>query len=538
MLVKIPHSQLLSAAKKSFSQRRSPAFIQKLRFSSDENTPKNRIPRDAVVTPFPPLTEPIPNLPKAIYSKAQEEHQTTKVTVLPNGLRVASENRFGQFCTVGVLVDSGPRYEVAYPSGISHFLEKLAFGATKFYESKDAILHMLENHGGICDCQSSKEIAIYAVSAERNGLDNVTKMLSDVVLRPKITEDEVNSARQAISFELETLHTKPEQEPILNDMIHSVAYKENTLGHPKICPKENIDKINRHILLDYLQNHYTPSRMVVAAVGVEHDDLVRSVEKYFIHHQPIWEELGLKSARGVDKSIAQYTGGFLLEECSIPVYAGPSGLPELSHIMIGVESCSYEDEDFVPLCVLNMMMGGGGSFSAGGPGKGMYSRLYTNVLSRYPWLYSATAYNYTYSDSGLFCIHASCLPKNVRDMTEVIVSEMASMTGVIQKEELHRAKKQLQSMLLMNLEQRPVVFEDIGRQVLATGARRQPDYYIKAIDAVTPVDIVNVAQRILRSPVSVVARGEVRNVPAISDIQAGLTKAGIRKSLGKLHLFR
>lgn len=44
-----------------------------------------------------------------------------------------------------------------------------------------------------------------------------------------------------------------------------------------------------------------------------------------------------------------------------------------------------------------------------------------------------------------------------------------------------RAKKQLQSMLLMNLEQRPVVFEDIGRQVLATGSRKRPEYFIQAI---------------------------------------------------------
>ena len=50
--------------------------------------------------------------------------------------------------------------------------------------------------------------------------------------------------------------------------------------------------------------------------------------------------------------------------------------------MIGLEGCSHQDPDFVPMCVLNMMMGGGGSFSAGGPGKGMYTRLYTNVLNR------------------------------------------------------------------------------------------------------------------------------------------------------------
>lgn len=84
----------------------------------------------------------------------------------------------------------------------------------------------------------------------------------------------------------------------------------------------------------------------------------------------------------VDESVAQYTGGLLVEECSVPVYAGPSGLPELSHVVVGLEGCSHQDPDFITMCVLNMMMGGGGSFSAGGPGKGMYTRLYTNVLNR------------------------------------------------------------------------------------------------------------------------------------------------------------
>ena len=58
-------------------------------------------------------------------------------------------------------------------------------------------------------------------------------------------------------------------------------------------------------------------------------------------------------------------------------------MPELAHCVIGLESCSHTDDDFIAFCVLNMMMGGGGSFSAGGPGKGMYTRLYLNVLNRY-----------------------------------------------------------------------------------------------------------------------------------------------------------
>lgn len=40
--------------------------------------------------------------------------------------------------------------------------------------------------------------------------------------------------------------------------------------------------------------------------------------------------------------------------------------------------------------------------------------------------------------------------------------------------ELERAKTQLKSMLMMNLESRPVIFEDVGRQVLATGKRKLP----------------------------------------------------------------
>ncbi|XP_031844183.1 mitochondrial-processing peptidase subunit alpha isoform X3 [Nomia melanderi] len=515
-------------------QRQAFPLFSKCSFSS-QKVYNNKITRESVIIPFPPLTQPIPNLPKAVYATAKEEHQTTKVTVLPNGLRVASENRFGQFCTIGVLLESGPRFEIAYPSGISHFLEKLAFGSTKTYDSKDEIMLALEKYGGICDCQAFRDTFVYAASAERRGIDTVVQILSDIALRPKITEEELVTAKTMIRFELESLLTRPEQESILMDMIHAAAYRSNTLGLPKICPEENIDRVDRKILLEYLKHHYTPKRMVVAGVGVEHEHLVSAVQKHFVENKTIWEEEERekknnlvssekeKLLNAVDTSIAQYTGGYILEECNIPVYAGPSGLPELSHVVIGLEGCSYQDPDFVAMCVLNMMMGGGGSFSAGGPGKGMYTRLYTNVLNRYHWLYSATAYNHAYADTGLFCIHASCTPSHVREMVEVIVHEMVAMTSNITDSELARAKKQLQSMLLMNLEQRPVVFEDIARQVLATGSRKRPEYFIQAIDAVSKDDIHNVARRLLKSPPSVAARGEVRAVPPIGDIQAGLT---------------
>ncbi|KAJ9583881.1 hypothetical protein L9F63_021773, partial [Diploptera punctata] len=137
-------------------------------------------------------------------------------------------------------------------------------------------------------------------------------------------------------------------------------------------------------------------------------------------------------------------------------------------------------------------------------------------------MFSATAYNHAYADSGLFCIHARAPPQNVRDMVEVLVRELVNMAGVLGEPELERAKRQLQSMLLMNLEARPVVFEDIAHQVLATGHRKRPEHFIEAINKVKADDIHRVARKLLKSQPSLTARGKITKLPAMTDIQAGL----------------
>lgn len=51
-------------------------------------------------------------------------------------------------------------------------------------------------------------------------------------------------------------------------------------------------------------------------------------------------------------------------------------------------------------------------------------------------MYSATAINHAYSDTGLFCIHASAPPTHLREMVEVIIREMVSMGGSVSETEL------------------------------------------------------------------------------------------------------
>uniref|UniRef100_A0A672KAC2 Mitochondrial-processing peptidase subunit alpha n=3 Tax=Sinocyclocheilus grahami TaxID=75366 RepID=A0A672KAC2_SINGR len=286
------------------------------------------------------LSTPLPGIPKPVFASVDghEKHET-KITTLENGLKVASQNKFGQFCTVGILVNSGSRHEAKYPSGIAHFLEKLSFSSTAQFGSKDEILLTLEKHGGICDCQTSRDTTMYAVSAEVKGLDTVVNLLSDAVLQPRLLDEEIEMTRMAVRFELEDLKMRPDPEPLLTEMIHAAAYRGNTVGLPRFCPPENVEKIDRKLLHKYLQSYYCPERMVLAGVGIEHEQLVECARKYLLNVKPVW---GASTPANIDQSVAQYTGGIVkMEKDMSDVSLGPTPIPELTHIMIGLESCSF-----------------------------------------------------------------------------------------------------------------------------------------------------------------------------------------------------
>ena len=78
---------------------------------------------------------------------------------------------------------------------------------------------------------------------------------------------------------------------------------------------------------------------------------------------------------------------------------------DFTRIYIGFEALAIDDADLYALATLHTLLGGGGSFSAGGPGKGMYSRLYGAVLNRFHEVDHCAAMHQCYTDSGLFGLH-------------------------------------------------------------------------------------------------------------------------------------
>lgn len=177
----------------------------------------------------------------------------------------------------------------------------------------------------------------------------------------------------------------------------------------------------------------------------------------------------------------------------------------------------------MPVCVLQTLLGGGDSFSAGGPGKGMYSRLYTSVLNRYYWVESATAFTSIHKDTGLLGIYGAAMPQHSSNLIAILCNQFLRLVSEpVAPIELSRAKNQLKSSVLMNLESRMILYEDIGRQILTYGRRESPESICAKIDAVTEQDIMRLARTALTSEPSLVCYGNVALFPTHDQVQAAL----------------
>jgi mitochondrial-processing peptidase subunit alpha len=525
---------------------------------------------------------------------SQEPTELDNITTLPNGLRVASEALPGSFSGVGVYVDAGSRYETESLRGVSHIMDRLAFKSTS-KRSADEMLEQVEALGGNIQCASSRESMMYQAATFNSAVPTTVELLAETIREPKVTDEEVHEQLQTADYEIREIWSKPEL--ILPELMHTAAFKDNTLGNPLLCPAERLPFIDRRTVTEYRDLFYRPERIVVAFAGVEHGEAVRLAERFFgdmkgAEEAPGLSRTGSETSLGSESSFgseasdislsstassastqphlaqqpskllskipffknlstsaptnasvlsgspsfssspseldifrpAHYTGGFLSLP-SQPPSRNPN-LPVFTHIHLAFEGIPISNSDNIyALATLQTLLGGGGSFSAGGPGKGMYSRLYTNVLNQHGWVESCVAFNHSYTDSGLFGIQASCVPGRTAAMLDVMCRELRALTletgfSALNDVEVSRAKNQLRSSLLMNLESRMVELEDLGRQVQVHGHKIPVTEMCRRIEELTVQDLRRVARLVVGGMVENAGGGSGAPTVVLQEAQA------------------
>lgn len=175
---------------------------------------------------------------------------------------------------------------------------------------------------------------------------------------------------------------------------------------------------------------------------------------------------------------------------------------------------AWGNKDIFAISLLQCLLGGGQSFSSGGPGKGMYSRLYTHVLNYNPNVYCANALHIAYADTGLFTIHCSAEPNNIAETATLVMSELYATLFHCKQEELDRARNMLKGMILMNMESKAIACEDMCRQTLMSGRWVDPESFCNSIDNVTMQDVRQVLFGMLQRRVAIAAYGDLSGLPA------------------------
>lgn len=460
----------------------------------------------SAVAEQPPLDQEFPGVP-ALQPASAKPVPATQMTKLSNGLRVASEETYGTMSFFALIVDAGSRYETDANNGVSHLLQHMAFKSTESRSSL-RLQRDIEDLGANVIASANREFITYQVEVMRQNLEPAMEILADTILRPKLAAWDLETQHKTIGWELEDYESNQGEGSgvVLRELMHAAAYTDSSpLGRPLLMPKRNLGKIGAAEVGSFTSSLYTAPRMVLAGAGVEHGEFASLAETYF---GGIPAE-GAAAAPEVGAS--PYVGG----EMRVRADA------EFTSVALAFNGGSWHSDSLIPTCVLSKLLGGGASFSAGGPGKGMYSRLYLNVLNRAPWVESAYAGVEMYNDEGLLCLQGSSRPGEVGDLLNVLGSELCKVAdGDITDEELSRAKNMLRSDVMMNLEHRSVIVEDTARQILCYGERETPGATCDKIAAVTKADIAAAAKAALGSAPTVTAYGDVSAMPSYESFAA------------------
>ncbi|KAF2586435.1 hypothetical protein F2Q70_00037870 [Brassica cretica] len=129
----------------------------------------------------------------------------TRVTTLPNGLRVATEsNLSAKTATVGVWIDAGSRFESDETNGTAHFLEHMIFKGTE-RRTVRALEEEIEDIGGHLNAYTSREQTTYYAKVMESDVNQALDVLADILQNSKFEEQRINRERDVILREMQEL---------------------------------------------------------------------------------------------------------------------------------------------------------------------------------------------------------------------------------------------------------------------------------------------------------------------------------------------
>jgi predicted Zn-dependent peptidase len=393
---------------------------------------------------------------------------TERITTLTNGLTVAVDSMSTtRSVSVGVWVGVGSRDEPSDLAGVSHFLEHLLFKGSHALDAR-GISRRVDRVGGDINAYTSREhTAYYCRMPARHALDAVD-LLGEVVLRPALRPEDVESERRVILEELAMDDDVPDD--IAHREFHEAVFTGHPLGRDPGGRRETVTALTVDEIAGFHRDEYTAERMVLAVAGaVDTDEIVEQAERVFGDArcgsgQPIRTA---PSTMGEDR--------FLVDDT------------EQTHLVIGGRSLPRTHPDREALDIVNHVLGGG-----------LSSRLFDEIRERRGLVYHVQSGLAAHADAGSWLVYAGSHPERAAEVRSLIEDEIDRMAARgPTEEEVEIAKGYLVGAYELGLEDSGTRMSRLGGMLTMLGGLIDVDEQIQRWVNTDADSIARVAHAVL-----------------------------------------
>ncbi|NBZ89771.1 M16 family metallopeptidase [Stagnihabitans tardus] len=416
---------------------------------------------------------------------------TVRLTTLPNGLRVVTEDMPGlKSASAGIWVQAGGRHERPEQNGIAHFLEHMAFKGTA-RRSALQIAEEIEDVGGYINAYTSRETTAYYARVLQEDVGLALDVVGDIVLNPAFHEADIETERHVILQEIGQALDTPDD--IVFDWLHEAAYPDQSFGRTILGPEERVSSFGAGDLRGFVSEHYGPGQMIMAAAGaVDHEAVVKQAEAMFA---------GIAARPAPGFQPARFQGAERREVKDL----------EQVHFAMAFDSPGYRDPMVHAAQVYAMALGGG-----------MSSRLFQKIREERGLCYSIFAQAGAYEDAGQITLYAGTSEEEIADLVTLTVDELKRAAEDMTEAEVARARAQMKAGMLMGLESASSRAERIARLLAIHGRVPDVEEVVAKIDAVTVADVRAYAERLTAAPAALALYGPVEAAPGLEAIRERL----------------
>lgn len=393
-----------------------------------------------------------------------------KQTTFKNGLRLVTVPIKGlESAAITVWVGVGSRYEEKEHSGISHFLEHMAFKGGKKYKTASAVSEAIDSIGAQNNAATSREWTNFYIKAHSEQLGKAFDILSDIILNASLKEDDIETERGVILEEIAMTEDTPIQK--IGDIFTQLVFGDTPMGRDISGTRETVKAIKKKDFANYREKHYGGKNMVITVAGrINEDEINKFVDEHFANVPAKKEETAEEFSWDQKKP-------------NIKVDYKDS---EQAHFILGYRGLSRTSEDRYAEAVLATILG-----------RGMSSRLFTEIREKRGLAYGVSTSSSHYVDTGVFLTYAGVDKKRIEEAIKVVLDEKKSIADKekpIEKEELKKAKEYIKGGIALSLENTISVNDFFGKRVMFLEKMETPEELFDKIDKVELSDVYKVAK--------------------------------------------